>query len=243
MRYSPRPAQAATQARMVDNPYQLVALRMGAGKTAATLSAIDELMFDRFDISRTLVVAPKRVAELVWDAEVAKWDHLGGLRVSKVLGTAKQRSMALIEDANIFVINRENFVWLVEMIEATGHDWPFDCVVIDENWGFKDRSSQSWRALKRMRDQIKRLYILTGTPDPNGDLLDLWPQISILDGGRRLGTGITKYRDQWYLPDKRNGTTIFSWKLKPGAREEIQKRVRDVMVSIDRKSTRLNSSH
>lgn len=233
MLYLPRPAQAATQARMVENDYQLVALRMGAGKTVATLTAIDELMFDRFEITRTLVVAPKRVAELVWDAEVGKWDHLGRLRVAKLLGSAKQRSMGLIEDANVFVINRENFVWLVELVENTGHEWPFDCVVIDENWGFKDRGSQSWRALKKVRDQIKRLYILTGTPDPNGDLLDLWPQISILDGGRRLGTGITKYRDRWYLPDKRNGMTIFSWKLRPGAREEIQDRVRDVMVSID----------
>ena len=111
--------------------------------------------------------------------------------------------------------------------------WPFDCVVIDENIGFKDRSSKSWQALKSVRKAVERLYILTGTPDPNGDLLDLWPQISMLDGGKRLGTGITKYKDRWYLPDKRNGTTIYSWKLKPGARAEIQELVRDVMVSID----------
>lgn len=233
MLYSSRPAQAVTQARMLENPYQLVALRMGGGKTVATLTAINELMFDRFDLSKTLVVAPKRVAEMVWHREAAKWDHLAKLRVAKVLGTKDQRMRGLMQDADVYVINRENFVWLVKLVAESKEPWPFDCVVIDENIGFKDRSSKSWQALKSVRKAIERLYILTGTPDPNGDLLDLWPQISLLDGGKRLGTGITKYKDRWYLPDKRNGTTIYSWKLKPGARAEIQDLVRDVMVSID----------
>lgn len=218
---------------MLENPYQLVALRMGAGKTVATLTAIHELMFDRFEISKTLVIAPKRVAELVWHREADKWDHLGQMKVAKVLGTPDQRMRALTQDADVYVINRENFAWLVKLVEASKQPWPFDCVVIDENVGFKDRASKSWQALKRVRKAIERLYILTGTPDPNGDLLDLWPQISLLDGGKRLGTGITKYKDRWYLPDKRNGTTIYSWKLKPGARDEIQGLVKDVMVSID----------
>jgi SNF2 family DNA or RNA helicase len=106
-------------------------------------------------------------------------------------------------------------------------------VVIDENRGFKDRASKAWQALKSVRAEIERLYILTGTPDPNGNLLDLWAQISIMDRGQRLGTGITKYRDRWYLPDKRNGQTVYTWRLKSGARDEIQKAVQDVMVSID----------
>ena len=233
MLYSSRPAQAVTQARMLENPYQLVALRMGGGKTVATLTAINELMFDRFDLSKTLVVAPKRVAEMVWHREAAKWDHLAKLRVAKVLGTKDQRMRGLMQDADVYVINRENFVWLVKLVAESKEPWPFDCVVIDENIGFKDRGSKSWQALRSVRKAIQRLYILTGTPDPNGDLLDLWPQISVLDGGKRLGTGITKYKDRWYLPDKRNGTTIYSWKLKPGARAEIQELVRDVMVSID----------
>jgi SNF2 family DNA or RNA helicase len=233
MLYSSRPAQAVTQARMLENPYQLVALRMGGGKTVATLTAINELMFDRFDLSKTLVVAPKRVAEMVWHREAAKWDHLAKLRVAKVLGTKDQRMRGLMQDADVYVINRENFVWLVKLVAESKEPWPFDCVVIDENIGFKDRASKSWQALRSVRKAIQRLYILTGTPDPNGDLLDLWPQISVLDGGKRLGTGITKYKDRWYLPDKRNGTTIYSWKLKPGARAEIQELVRDVMVSID----------
>lgn len=233
MLYSSRPAQAITQERMMENPYQLVALRMGGGKTVATLTAINELMFDRFDLSKTLVVAPKRVAEMVWHREAAKWDHLAKLRVAKVLGTKDQRMRGLMQDADVYVINRENFVWLVKLVAESKEPWPFDCVVIDENIGFKDRASKSWQALRSVRKAIQRLYILTGTPDPNGDLLDLWPQISVLDGGKRLGTGITKYKDRWYLPDKRNGTTIYSWKLKPGARAEIQELVRDVMVSID----------
>ena len=233
MLYSARPAQAVTQARMLENPYQLVALRMGGGKTVATLTAINDLMFDRFELSKTLVVAPKRVAEMVWHREAAKWDHLAKLRVAKVLGTKDQRMRGLVQDADVYVINRENFVWLVKLVAESKQPWPFECVVIDENIGFKDRGSKSWKALKSVRKAIRRLYILTGTPDPNGDLLDLWPQISVLDGGKRLGTGITKYKDRWYLPDKRNGTTIYSWKLKPGARAEIQDLVRDVMVSID----------
>jgi len=213
---------------MLENPYQLVALRMGGGKTVATLTAINDLK-----LAKTLVVAPKRVAEMVWHREAAKWDHLAKMRVAKVLGTKDQRMRGLMQDADVYVINRENFVWLVKLVAESKQPWPFDCVVIDENIGFKDRSSKSWQALKSVRKAIERLYILTGTPDPNGDLLDLWPQISMLDGGKRLGTGITKYKDRWYLPDKRNGTTIYSWKLKPGARAEIQELVRDVMVSID----------
>lgn len=228
MLYSARPAQAVTQARMLENPYQLVALRMGGGKTVATLTAISDLK-----LAKTLVVAPKRVAEMVWHREAAKWDHLANMRVAKVLGTKEQRMRGLMQDADVYVINRENFVWLVKLVAESKQPWPFECVVIDENIGFKDRASKSWQALKSVRKAVERLYILTGTPDPNGDLLDLWPQISMLDGGKRLGTGITKYKDRWYLPDKRNGTTIYSWKLKPGARAEIQDLVRDVMVSID----------
>ena len=228
MLYSARPAQVVTQARMLENPYQLVALRMGGGKTVATLTAINDLK-----LAKTLVVAPKRVAEMVWHREAAKWDHLANMRVAKVLGTKDQRMRGLMQDADVYVINRENFVWLVKLVAESKQPWPFDCVVIDENIGFKDRGSKSWQALKSVRKAVERLYILTGTPDPNGDLLDLWPQISMLDGGKRLGTGITKYKDRWYLPDKRSGTTIYSWKLKPGARAEIQELVRDVMVSID----------
>lgn len=233
MIFEPRAAQRLTIHRMLDSSHHLVALKMGLGKTASTLTAIDELMHDRFEISKVLIVAPLRVAQLVWHTEVAKWDHLHQLRVSRVLGDARARSDALIADANIFVINRENLVWLVALCESTGHKWPFDCVVCDENTGLKDRSSKTWQALKRIRKAVERFYILSGTPDSHGDLMPLWAQISLLDGGKRLGTSITKYRDRWYLPDKRNAQTIFTWKLKPGAREEIQGLVKDVMLNVE----------
>ena len=233
MIFSPRPYQQVAIARMVTQEYQLLALRMGCGKTPITLSAIAELMFNRFEVSKVLVVAPLRVAELVWHTEAAKWDHTKGLRVQRVLGTAKQRMEALAIESDVFVINRENLPWLVELVALSKQPWPFDFVVIDETIGFKDRTSKAWKAIKSVRDQIKRLYLLTGTPDPQGDLLAMWPQISLMDKGQRLGTGITKYKDQFYVPDKRNGAIIYSYKLKPGAREEIYAAVADVMLSIE----------
>lgn len=229
MHFSPRPYQAAAIQRMVDQPYQLLALRMGAGKTAVTLTAIDELMRDRFEITKALIVAPLRVAELVWHAEAKKWTHLSSLRIERVLGPLRERQGVLQRNADVFVINRENFVWLVEHF---GRGWPFDCVVIDENRGFKDRASKSWKALKKVRDRIDRLYLLSGTPAPNS-YLELWPQISIMDRGERLGTGITKYRDRWFSPDKRNGAIVYSWRLKPGAKEEIEEAIKDVMFTVD----------
>jgi SNF2 family DNA or RNA helicase len=232
MRFSPRPYQEQAIRRMVEQPYQLLALRMGAGKTVATLTAIEELTYDRFEVCKTLIVAPKRVAELVWHAEVQKWDHLRHLRVSRVVGKAGQRFEALVAEADIYVINRENFVWLTEWVDRSGEPWPFECVVIDENRGFKDRSSQAWKALKKVRKAIRKLFILTGTPAPNS-LLELWPQVSILDQGQRLGTGITKYRDRWFTPDKRNGQVVYTWKLRPGAKEEIYEAVADVMLSVE----------
>lgn len=228
MIFSPRPYQIMAVQRMTDNPTQLLALRMGAGKTVVTLLAIEDLMFNSLDIKKTLVVAPKRVAELVWHVEAAKWQQTRHLRVQRVLGSAQARAMALNQPADIYVINRENFAWLVaEMLH-----WPFDCVVVDENRGFKDRSSKSWQALKSVRDDIKRLYILTGTPAPN-TLLELWPQISILDKGKRLGRSLTEYRDKWFVPDKRNGHVIYTWALKEKAADEIHQAVADIMLSVE----------
>lgn len=229
MNFSPRPYQAEAIGRMVDQPYQLLALRMGAGKTVAALTAIGELMHDRFEVGRTLIVAPKRVAELVWHTEAAKWDHTRSLRVVRVLGSERERVRVLEQQADVYVINRENFAWLVERCGAA---WPYKCVVIDENRGFKDRASKSWKALKKVRGQIDRLYILTGTPAPNS-LLELWPQISILDRGERLGTSLTRYRDRYFVPDKRNGMVVYSWRPRPGAPQEIYDAVADVMLSVE----------
>lgn len=228
MRFSPRPTQQKAIERLLEWPYHLLALRMGTGKTVAALTAIEELIYNRFEVKRVLVVAPKRVAELVWHAEVAKWDHLGHLRVQQVLGNEVERRLALMAPADVYVINRENFAWLVEHCSP----WPFDCVVIDENRGFKDRASKSWRALKKVRGRVSRLFILTGTPAPNS-LLELWPQISILDLGQRLGKTLTSYRDEYFLPDKRNGQVIYTWRLKPGADKRIHEKVADVMLSVE----------
>ena len=229
MRFLPRTFQVEVQQRLLDNPALLVALRMGTGKTAITLLALKELMHERFEISKVLVVAPKRVAELVWHNEAAKWDETKDLRIQRVLGNAAARETALAQAADIYVINRENFSWLVE--RYAGH-WPYDCVVIDENRGFKGRSSKSWQALKSVRDAVKRLYILSGTPTPNS-LLELWPQISILDRGKRLGRSLTAYRERWFTPDRRSGHIVYSWALKPGADKEIHRLVADIMVSVE----------
>lgn len=231
MRFSPRPYQAMAIQRMLDSPVQLLALPMGAGKSVISLTAVQELMFDRFEVGKVLVVAPLRVAELVWHAEVRKWDHLQGLTVERVLGSRALRMAALSRQADVHVINRENFAWLVELVEESGEAWPWDCVIVDENIGFKDRGSKSWKALKRIRGQVKRLYMLTGTPTPNG-LMELWAQISIMDQGQRLGRSLTAYRDRWFSPDKRNGMVVYTWKLRPGAEAEIYAAVSDVMLSV-----------
>ena len=223
MNFSPRPYQSLAVKRMVDKPAHLLALRMGAGKTVITLLALQAMK-----AQKTLVVAPKRVAELVWHTEAAKWNQTKQLRIQRLLGNPAARKKALAAEADIYVINRENFSWLVQELPS----WPFDCVVIDENRGFKDRSSKSWKSLKSVRDKIKRLYILSGTPAPNS-LLELWPQISMLDWGKRLGRSLTAYRDKWFVPDKRNGHVVYSWALKAGAAKEIHEALADIMLSVE----------
>lgn len=219
-----RPDQQATIDRMTGSAGQLVALRMGAGKTASSLTVIVDLLSR---VSPWLVVAPLRVAEMVWQQEAARWQHTKALRIRTVLGPPAARLRSLDEPADVYVINREVFPWLVDL---HGDAWPFRGVIIDETRGFKDRASKAWKALKAVRRSIERLYLLTGTPAPNS-LLELWPQVSIIDGGQRLGRGITAYRDRWFVPDKRNGMQVYSWRPRPGAEQEIYAAVADVMVS------------
>jgi hypothetical protein len=218
-----RPAQTAAIERMRSSAGQLVALRMGAGKTASTLTVIVDLLPQ---VRPWLVVAPLRVAEMVWHQEAARWQHTKALRIRPVLGSPAARQRSLDEPADVYVINREVFGWLVALY---GDAWPFRGVVIDETRGFKDRGSKAWRALKAVRRQIERLYLLTGTPAPNS-LEELWPQVSIIDGGQRLGRGITAFRNRWFVPDKRNGLQVYSWKPRPGAEQEIHAAVADIMV-------------
>lgn len=197
-------------------------------KTVSTLTAIDQLLFDYFDTQKVLVIAPLRVAQTTWPAEIRKWDHLKHLRISRVLGTEKQRRAALQVKADIWVINRENVEWLVDLY---GKDWPFDLVVIDELSSFKSSKAKRFRSLRKVRPGIKRIIGLTGTPSSNG-LLDLWPEIYLLDRGESLGKTLTGYRERYFEPGKRNRTVIFSWDPKPGAEEAIYARLSDLCVSM-----------
>lgn len=226
MRYKPHDYQQFCIEAIKQTPQIALFLEMGLGKTSVTLTAISDMI--GFDISKVLVIAPLRVAQTVWDAEAEKWDHTQFLRFSKILGTAKQRRDALLADADVYVINRENIPWLVT---ECGKRWPFDMVVIDELSSFKSRSAERFKALKKVRPCIERIVGLTGTPAPNG-LLDLWPQMYLIDQGNALGKTLSVYRDTYFKPGKRNGNVIFEWKLLPGAEDAIYKRLAGQVVSM-----------
>lgn len=228
MKYKPHRYQEYATQRILDTPYIALLLEMGLGKTVSTLTAIDLLLNDYFEAGRVLVIAPLRVAEDTWPREVEKWDHLRHLRISKVLGSAAQRRRALKADADIWIINRENVEWLVS---EYGSKWPFDTVVIDELSSFKNHQSKRFRALRRVRPMIKRLIGLTGTPAPNG-LIDLWPQIYLLDMGERLGKTITGYRDRYFIPGERSGHIVYKWREKKEAEQRIYEAISDIVVSM-----------
>ncbi len=216
---------------VIDHPEAGLFLEMGLGKTVTTLTAIDELMYNRYEVEKVLVIAPLRVAATVWDAEAAKWDHLKHLRVQKVLGQRGQRIWALNQEADIYVINRENVAWLEAHFRAQKRKWPFDMVVIDELSSFKAASSERFKALRRVRPAIKRLVGLTGTPAPNG-LIDLWSQVYLLDRGERLGTTLGGYRQRYFNEGKRNAQVVFNWVPKPGAAEAIYEKLGDICMSM-----------
>ena len=226
--YSPYPYQQYAEREIIEKPNIGLFLDMGLGKTVITLTALQEMKFDRWCVNKTLIIAPKKVAEDTWQTEAQKWQHLQGLRIVGVLGTATQRIHALDTPADIYVINRENTQWLVEYY---GRDWPFDTVVLDESSSFKNHQAKRFRALRTVRPRINRLIELTGTPNPHG-LMDLWSQVFLLDGGKRLGRTISVYRDMYFVPDKRNRTTIFSYAPKDGAEQEIHKLISDICISM-----------
>lgn len=213
---------------ILDHPYCGLYLDMGCGKTVITLTAVQKLKFERWSVSRCLVIAPKKVAEATWGKECTKWSHLQDLRIQSVLGTEKERILSLSQDADVYVINRDNVQWLVKQV---GLRWPFDCVVLDESSSFKNPKAQRFKALKAVRPKIRRLIELTGTPAPHG-LTDLWSQIYLLDGGKRLGRTLSVYRDMYFLPDKRNGYQVWSYKLKPGADKVIFREIADICISM-----------
>lgn len=228
MKYRPHEYQEYSHDLMINKTHAALFLDCGLGKTVISLTAIDDLMFDYFEVSRVLVIAPLRVAQSTWDDEKSKWDHLKNLRISKVLGSEAKRIEALRVKADIYIINRENVKWLVDRFVKA---WPFDMVIIDELSSFKSHQAGRFKALKKVRPCMKRVVGLTGTPAPNG-LLDLWAQVYLLDGGKRLGRTITSYRDQYFLPDKRNQHIIFSYKAKKNAKKEIYKKLEDICVSM-----------
>lgn len=228
MKFKPHTYQKHAIDRIIDTENVGLFLDMGLGKTISTLTAIDYLKNEIFEIDKTLVIAPLRVASDTWAREIDKWEHIGHLTISKILGTAKKRQEALEADADIYVINRENVPWLVQQ---TGKDWPFDTVVIDEFSSFKNPQSKRFKALKRVRPHINRLIGLTGTPAPNG-LLDLWSQIYLLDEGERLGKTIGGYRDRYFNAGKRNGHIVYEWKQKATAEENIYDAIEDICISM-----------
>lgn len=226
--YEPYAYQQYCHSRIIDTPAIGLFLDMGLGKTVITLTALQELKYYRWAVNKVLIIAPKKVAEDTWQTEAAKWEHLKLLRIVGVMGTATQRLAALRSDADVYVINRDNTKWLVDYY---GFRWPFDTVVLDESSSFKNHQSQRFKALKIVRPKINRIIELTGTPNPHG-LLDLWAQLYLLDGGKRLGRTISVYRDLYFLPDKRSRTTIFSYAPKEGAEQAIYNDISDICISM-----------
>lgn len=235
MKYLPRKYQEYTTNQIIELPETGPFLDMGLGKTVSTLTAIVEL-FKRKQIRKVLVIAPKKVAESVWTDEIEKWDHLKHLKTSQILGNEKQRKKALMTPADIYIVNRENIVWLVSLL---GSNWNFDMLIIDELSSFKNPKSQRFKALRLVRNLVKRVVGLTGTPAPNG-MLDLWSQVYLLDKGRRLGESFTKYRDTYFDAGKRDGYVIFNYNLKKGNdllgkdfyTKEIYNRIGDICFSM-----------
>lgn len=231
MKYVPHGYQTYTTEFILQHDACGCFLDLGMGKTVSTLTAVDELLHDRFEIKKVLVIAPLRVAEDTWSKECQKWDHLKHLRIAKVLGTEKKRLEALATKADIHVINRENVEWLVEHY---GKNWPFDMVVIDELSSFKSSKALRFKALRKVRPLIKRIVGLTATPAPNG-LMGLWSQMYLLDRGERLGKTLGGYRDRYFVPDKRDQHVVFSYKLKPESENAIYEKIADICVSMKAK--------
>ena len=231
MKYYPHDYQRYATDFIINNSISAVLLEMGLGKSVISLSAINELMLDYFDVSRTLVIAPLRVAISTWPDEIKKWDHLKYLSYSVVTGSEKERLDALKKPAHIYVINRENVDWL---ITKSGFKWFFDMVVIDELSSFKSYQAKRFKSLLKVRPKVKRIVGLTGTPSSNG-LMDLWAEFRLLDMGERLGRYITHYRQNFFVPDKRNQQMIFSYKPKDGAEKQIYSLISDITISMKSK--------
>lgn len=228
MKYQPHDYQEYATRFIIEHPVAAVFLQMGLGKSVITLTAIQELALERFEVCRVLVIAPLRVARDTWPSEIQKWDHLHGLTYSVAVGTEAERIAALKKNTMIHIINRENVQWL---IEQSGLPFHYDMVVIDELSSFKSHQAKRFRALMKVRPKVSRIVGLTGTPSSNG-LMDLWAEFRLLDMGRRLGKFITHYREEFFLPDRRSAQQVFTWKPKPCAEDEIYRRIFDITISM-----------
>lgn len=228
MKYKPHEYQAYATEYILNHPIVAVLLDMGLGKSVITLTAIFDLTLDSFLVRKVLVIAPLRVARDTWPAEIEKWDHLKGLKYTVVVGSEVQRKTALMKRAQVYIINRENVEWL---ISRSGIPFDFDMVVIDELSSFKSHQAKRFKSLMKVRPKVNRIVGLTGTPSSNG-LMDLWAQYRLLDMGQRLGRFIGRYREDYFVPDKRNQQVIFSYKPKPGAEEAIYRLISDITISM-----------
>ena len=228
MRYSPHDYQKYAIRYIEEHSIAAVLLDMGLGKTSITLTALSDLLFDSFEVHKVLVIAPLRVAKVTWGAEIGKWEHLSLLQYAVAVGTEEERLTALKSKADIYIINRENVQWL---IEKSGVPFDFDMVVVDELSSFKNWQSKRFKAFMKVRPKVKRIVGLTGTPSGNG-LMDLFAEFKLLDMGERLGRFITQYRTAFFMPDKRNGQIIYSYKALPGAEDAIYDRISDITISM-----------
>ncbi len=227
MKYNPHDYQKYATKFIITHPISAILLDCGMGKSSITLNAINQLMYDYFEVSKLLVICPLRVAN-TWVDEIAKWDEFNHIIYSLVIGSETERLRALNSKADIYIINRENVDWL---INKSGFPFDFDMVVIDELSSFKSAAAKRFKSLLKVRPKVKRIVGLTGTPSSNG-LMDLWAEFKILDMGERLGRYITHYRNNFFIPDKRNQQMIFSYKPRPGAEDAIYRLISDITISM-----------
>ena len=227
-KFIPHEYQRYAAEYIITHPVTALLLDMGLGKTVTTLTAVNELMYDYFEISKVLVIAPLRVARDTWPAEIQKWEHLQNLTYSVAVGTEAERLRALKAKADIYIINRENVQWL---IEESGAVFNYDMLIIDELSSFKNHDTKRFKALMKMRPKVRRVVGLTGTPSSNG-LMDLWAEFRLLDMGQRLGRFIGKYRNDYFLPDKYKGNIVYSYRPLPDAEQRIYDKISDITISM-----------
>lgn len=228
MIFEPHAYQQHCITKAIENKKIGLFLDMGLGKTVTTLTVIKELKYNRFEVRKALIIAPKKVAEGTWTREKDKWEHTRMLRISQVLGSQAKRIRALNTPADIYIINRENVTWLVDYYR---NSWPFDMVVVDESSSFKSHKAKRFKSLASVTNHINRMILLTGTPSPNG-LDDLWSQVYLLDGGERLGKRYTQFRERYFDPGDRGNNVIYNYKAKPGSEDSILRKISDICISM-----------